>query len=749
MTPFNIFSSDYCEKAYNTRYDKKNIVFDVDSLANAVTTDYVAAEYVNNIRSNDNFVASNVVILDCDNDFTEDSNQWFSPENIRDNLPNVRFAVHYSRNSGKVKNGKAARLKFHVLFPIEKINSKEEYIELKRRIMEILPIFDNKALDAAHFFFGTKDPKVEWFNGDITIDKYIAQEAQASDTILEGSRNSHMSSFAAKVLIRYGDNDNTAYDLFITEAEKCSPPLESKELENIWRSACKFYKKVSESPDYISPEAFNRSTYKPYDFTDVGQARALERCFSLKLRYTPSTDYLVYDGKIWVESKEKAQEVAQIQTDMQLKEAKNMISKASEALEKTGALAFLNDNGKFKKSDKMTPEQEKAITDYENAVSYRHFVLDRRSSKNIAATLKEARPSFLIKPEELDANPYLLCTPDGVYDLNKGINGRMDNKPEMFITKITAVSPSDKGKDIWDEFLDTVFCGDKALVDYVQNICGLVALGVVFFEALIIAYGDGRNCKSTFWNTIAKVLGSYSGNISADTLTVGCTRNVKPELAEIRGKRMLIASEMQEGARLNDATVKQLCSTDEIFAEKKYKDPFKFTPSHALILYTNHLPRVSAQDDGIWRRLVVIPFKAKIEGNSDIKNYSNYLFKNAGEAVLAWVIEGAKRVIESNYKFSTPDSVKQAINEYRSQNNWFGHFLEDKCEVGSEYKVSSSRLYSEYRNYSTENNEYCRSTTDFYTALENAGFKRMKIHNKRFISGLQIRNELCDDELFN
>lgn len=120
-----------------------------------------------------------------------------------------------------------------------------------------------------------------------------------------------------------------------------------------------------------------------------------------------------------------------------------------------------------------------------------------------------------------------------------------------------------------------------------QMICGLAAIGKVYVEALIIAYGNGRNGKSTFWNAISKVLGLYSGNISADTLTVGCRRNIKPEMAEVKGKRLLIAAEMQEGARLNDSTVKQLCSTDDVFAEKKYKDPFSFKPCHTLVLYTN------------------------------------------------------------------------------------------------------------------------------------------------------------------
>ena len=264
-------------------------------------------------------------------------------------------------------------------------------------------------------------------------------------------------------------------------------------------------------------------------------------------------------------------------------------------------------------------------------------------------------------------------------------------------------------------------------------------------EALIIAYGDGRNGKSTFWNAISRVLGLYSGNISADTLTVGCRRNIKPEMAEVKGKRLLIAAEMQEGARLNDSTVKQLCSTDDVFAEKKYKDPFSFKPCHTLVLYTNHLPRVSASDDGIWRRLIVIPFNAKIEGKADIKNYGEYLYENAGESILAWIIEGAKKVIALDYQIPVPDCVTKAINEYRSQNDWFGHFLDEKCDVDESFKESSSALYQAYRNYSLDCNEYVRSTADFYFALEKAGFERLTLNRKRYFKGLKI-HEVGDAE---
>ena len=266
-----------------------------------------------------------------------------------------------------------------------------------------------------------------------------------------------------------------------------------------------------------------------------------------------------------------------------------------------------------------------------------------------------------------------------------------------------------------------------------------MCVGQVFLEAMIIAYGDGRNGKSTFWNTLSRVMGSYSGNISADSLTMNCKRNVKPEMAETKGKRLLIAAELEEGTRLNTSIVKQLCSTDSIFAEKKYKDPFSFTPSHTLVLYTNHLPRVGAKDTGIWRRLIVIPFKAKIEGKSDIKNYTEYLCENAGEAVMKWMIEGARQAIELGFKLPFPKCVSDAIEAYKAENDWLGHFLCECCEVADGETARSGELYSTYRAFSSASGEYVRSTTDFYAALEAEGFTRQRTRIGNIINGLRLK----------
>ena len=303
------------------------------------------------------------------------------------------------------------------------------------------------------------------------------------------------------------------------------------------------------------------------------------------------------------------------------------------------------------------------------------------------------------------------------------------------------MDPDYVGMELWLEALDTFFCQDEDLVDYVQRIVGLSVIGKVYVEALIIAYGEGRNGKSTFWNVIARVLGSYSGNISADMLTAGCKRNVRPELAEAKGKRLLIAAELEEGMRLNTSNVKQLCSTDEVYAEKKYKDPFSYVPTHTLVLYTNHLPRVGAIDHGTWRRLIVIPFDAKIEGNNDIKNYADYLFRNAGGAILSWVIEGAKKVIADGYRIKMPEKVAQAISEYKDNNDWLGQFFEACCELDSDYSQKSGELYSEYRLYCNRTGEFVRPAADFYGALELVGMERRRTNKGRFIKGLRLKSE--------
>jgi P4 family phage/plasmid primase-like protien len=634
---------------------------------------------------------------------------------------------------------------------ISEIKDPEEYADLKQKIAGIFPYFDTNAIDSARLLFGTDNPEVEIYDGDKLITDYLDELAFANwdsdfDIVPEGKRNSTMSHIAGKLIKRYGNTED-AYTLFIKQAEKCNPPLEDKELKVIWNSAAKFGEKVSTQEGYISPEKYNVDyKLKPDDFSDVGQAIVLAREYEGILRYSPSTDYLVYNNSYWEESKPKAQGVSQDLTERQLEEAEVEIKKSMKELIGNGGMEILASVGPKKAAQMFNKAQAHVFEQYQSALEYRKYAIKRRDSKYISATLKEARPMLQVEQRNLDCDEFLLNTPSFTYDLRLGLNSSIEHNPKNFITKQTSVDPNFDGQDIWKSALDTFFLNDKDLIGYVQRMVGLSAIGKVYVEALIIAYGEGRNGKSTFWNVISRVLGTYSGNISADMLTVGCRRNVKPELAEAKGKRMLIAAELEEGMRLNTANVKQLCSTDEIYAEKKYKDPFSYIPTHTLVLYTNHLPKVGAIDKGTWRRLLVIPFDAKIEGSADIKNYADYLVQKAGGAVLSWVIEGARMVIDEDYKINPPKKVRDAIEHYKENNDWLSHFLSERCEVDESYTAKSGEVYNEYRMFCNQVGEFTRSTADFYTALESADFKRFRNSKGSHIKGLRIKSDFLVEE---
>lgn len=748
---FTLYSADVIGNPGNCSYPHKHVVLDEQSLKEAIRHDYVCAEYQNNYRNGENFIGSDCLPVDCDNDHSENPKDWVTPEDVLQAFPGVTFAVHFSRYHQRGKNGKAARPKFHVLFPIDYVRDAELYKDMKKLVNSIFPYFDTQALDAARFFFGTTTAEVALYPGRMNLTEFLDADLLEDDleeldfgadrVIEEGSRNATMSRFAGRVLKKYGDSEQ-AYQAFIEESEKCVPPLGVQELRTIWNSAMRFYARLSQQDGYVPPEVYNDpSCYKPGDFSDVGQAEMLAKYFNGELRYSPSTGFIRYSDHYWQESEPGAQAVAHELTRRQLKEANRNIMEALEKMKECGAQNIVETSPKSKAAQLMNEVQLEAYQAFNEAKAYQSFAVKRRDSGRITSTLKEARPMLEIAPGDLDTDCFALCTPEATYDLRKGLDGAREHSSEDLITKITTVSPGTKGQQLWLDNLDLIFQGDQGLIDYVQMICGLAAIGKVYVEALIISYGSGRNGKSTFWNAVSRVLGLYSGNLSADALTTGCHRNIKPEMAEVRGKRLIIAAEMQEGARLNDSTIKQLCSTDEVFAEKKYKDPFAFKPCHTLVLYTNHLPRVGATDDGIWRRLIVIPFNAKIMGNSDIKNYGDYLYDHAGESILSWIIEGAQKVIERDYQLPVPHCVQEAIEKYRSENDWFGHFLEDRCDIGEGLNESSQALYQAYRGYCVETGEYVRSTTDFYSALENNGFKRIMVERRRRIYGLRLKNQ--------
>lgn len=749
-TPITLYTATVTGQQTNTRYPHQRTVTAADELTTAATFDHVAAEYQGNMRSATGFITSNCLVMDIDNDHTDNPDEWVTPATLESLLPAIEFYTATSRNHLTPKGVLSARPRFHVYLPIKPVTEAAAYAGMKKNLAARYDFFDANAVDAARFMYGNPATEITYHPGELLIDELLIDQFadfdQATQQIAEGSRNATMSRFAGRILIRFG-NTTEARELFNQRAAQCNPPLPEAELESIWNSATRFATRIQSKPGYLPPEQYAQlSSLKPDDLTDIGQAEVLAAEYHGQLRHSPATDWIVYADGYWQETGPGAHGLAQELTKRQLIEAVLAFDEATGRLKDTGASSLLAAMTKAKALSMFSPLQHQAYQQFEEAEKYLKYVLKRRESRAVAACLREAQPILQVVPSDLDADPYLLNTPTATYDLRHGDTQARDHSAEDLITKQTSLDPDAAGADIWAAALEVFFQHDAELMAYVQRIVGLSAFGKVMVEALIIAYGDGRNGKSTFWNVIARVLGTYSGNISADVLTVGQKRNVKPELAEAKGKRLLIAAELEEGMRLNTSNVKQLASTDEIYAEKKYRDPFAYTPSHTLVLYTNHLPRVGAMDAGIWRRLIVIPFEAKIEGDSDIKNYADYLFEHAGGAILAWIMEGARLIHAEKYQLVPPAVVQQAVAAYRETNDWFSRYVEECCEVDTALTEGSGALYQEYRAWSARTGEYPRSTTDFYQALEQSGFTRRKTKRGYKVYGLALTSEFITQQ---
>jgi putative DNA primase/helicase len=739
---FTVFTASCTGREANCRYPQKREIQTAQDLKEAAAFDHVCAAYKNNYRSRDNFLWSDVVVMDCDNDHTENPQEWVTGEGFLARLPGVAVAIVPSRNNGKAKDGRTARPRFHAYFPIPKLEDEKAYSLLKQEIRERFPFFDEAALDSARFLYGTPTESVLWQEGEETI-LTIFQTTRQEGSIPQGQRNNTMSRFAGRIVKRYGDSER-AHFIFLEEANKCNPPLEAEELNKIWQSALRFGKKIAAQEGYVSPDQYNQDfsrgeSLRPSDYSDIGQAKVLLREYGNELRYTEEADFIRYNGVYWMESRQAAVGAVEEFLDLQLADATDQTERAVRELVQLGLPQDIVRKGGRALEKIIEVGQQKAYAGYLSAEAYRTFVMKRRDIRYILSALQALKPMILLPIQSLDADEFLLNTPSATYDLRKGMEGSREHRAEDFMTKCTTVDPGEEGREIWAKALGEFFTHDQDLIQYAQEISGLMAIGKVYVEALVIAYGDGRNGKSTYWNSLARVLGTYCGGISADALTAGCKRNIRPEMAELKGKRMVIAAEMEEGVRLSTSVLKQICSTDEVGGEKKYKAPFQFVPSHTIVLYTNHLPRVGASDEGTWRRLIVIPFTAQFTGKSEVKNYTDYLVEKAGPAILQWIIEGAQRVIEKDYHLDPPQCVREAIEKYRGQNDWLHHFLDDCCELAPGFQEKSGELYGAYRAYCQQMNEYTRSTSDFYAALENAGFARRRTKVGRFVTGLQLK----------
>lgn len=727
-------------KNKNTFYPDDRVVHNLPELLEAVQYDHTPGAFTDRHRNNKKWCCTECLTFDVDN---TEGGPLVTPETIKQDFPRVVHYIVFSRHHNMPKDGKPAAPRFHVYFPTGLLADAAAVGKLLADVAGTHQYFDGACLDLARFYFGVEHPTGDYVPGALTLDQFMEQQhatpvvtvpavlpASMGITKEWAGRNDRLKSFAFAQLRRCGpEGIAEAEAAFYAEAAKDDPPLPDAELATIWHYAVQNAPaKIWNQPGYLTPDEYATRglpcevlQLKLSDLSEVAEGAKFADNVVGGLLYNASLGWLAWDGCRFAPDECRARLLAQLFTERQLKAA------AADLQQAAGAAA-------------QDAENTELAAQAKRAKDVYAFVKRCRQTNGINHLLTEAKPHLAVAVDDLDADPFGLNTPAGIVDLRTGELRAPD--PAARCTKVTAVAPGSDGAELWRGFLGTITCGDAELANYLQTVAGMAVLGKVFTETLLIATGDGGNGKSTFFNTLARVLGDYSTSINPSLLLTGNRGNVGAEVAVLRGIRLALAAETEEGQRLESSTVKRLCSTDRIAANPKYMQPFTFTPSHTLLLFTNFLPRVGSSDRGTWSRLTVLPFNAHLRDTAgEKKDYADMLYTQAGGAVLSWMVEGARRFIANGYKLTPPAVVREALADYRKSCDWLGGFLTECCELGENYATNGRELYAHYTAYCQVNGDYRRDNRDFAHAMQNAGYERKHTMKGWQYYGLRLHSE--------
>lgn len=367
--------------------------------------------------------------------------------------------------------------------------------------------------------------------------------------------------------------------------------------------------------------------------------------------------------------------------------------------------------------------------------AFKKFIKKTRSNRAKKSIIDELQHRVPVLHREFDKDKTLLNSENGYVDLTNGI--LHDHDIHKMFSKQTNVEFTDNvDAPEWNSFLNQIFNNDQDLIHYIQKAVGYSLTGSVKEQVMFFLYGNGRNGKSVFIDTIADLLGNYAKTMQAESIMIrqtGGTAN--SDIARLEGARLVISSEPNEGVRLDEGLVKQLTGGDKVTARFLYGKEFEFEPEFKIWLATNHKPIIRGTDDGIWRRLMLIPFDVQIPDEKVDKDLK-YKLKREEVGILNWAVDGA--VMWQKEGLNPPQSVLDASQEYRSEMDTLDLFVNDKCEVYKDYEAPAGQLFKLYKQWAMDNSEYSMSKQKFGSEMK-AKFKYKKKSNGRFYEGIEIR----------
>jgi putative DNA primase/helicase len=444
-------------------------------------------------------------------------------------------------------------------------------------------------------------------------------------------------------------------------------------------------------------------TLPPPHRTDVGNGERLVGRAGRDLRYChPWSQWLVWDGRRW-------------KVDDTAAAVRSAKATARAILEEAAALG----GDELKQHVRWWRESEGS------------------SRINAMLTMAASEEGIPALPDQLDSDPWLFNARNGTVDLRTGMLG--PHRREDLITALAPVEYHPAAKcPAWITILDRIFDRRTELIQFFKRLCGLALTGVVTEQILPILWGTGANGKSTLLGALLELMGEdYAMMAPPGLLLVKRHESHPTERATLFGKRLVVDMESAEGARLNEPLVKQLTGADRISARRMREDFWDFTPTHKLMMGTNHRPEIRETKNAIWRRVKLIPFTVTIPEAEQIKDLPRRL-RAEYPGILAWAVRGCLDWQQDG--LNPPQEVVDATAEYRAEQDALGAFIAEECTVNAQLSAKASVLYERYRE-----REGCVDLTQraFGRAMTERGFARYESHGIWY-RGIGLRSDGSD-----
>lgn len=326
-----------------------------------------------------------------------------------------------------------------------------------------------------------------------------------------------------------------------------------------------------------------------------------------------------------------------------------------------------------------------------------------------------------------DLDPWKLNVANGVLDL-KALE-LIPHSPEHRQTKLLDIA-YDREEPLpmrWLGFLDRIMAGNSDLIGYLQRAVGYCLTGTLGEDVMMFLHGSGANGKTVFIRVIQALLGEYSDVIPTEVLMDAGRmqkNGASPDIAKLQGVRLVVASETHEAKHIDEQLVKQLTGRDLISARRLYSDSFTFAPTHKLILVGNHKPEIRGTDEGIWRRIHLVPFTVTIPEAERDGDLGPAIIREELPGILAWAVTGCEWWQREG--LNPPPEVCEATEDYRSEMDILGAWIEERCETEADQCEGSSSLYQSYKDWMDRQGQRAWSQRRFSNSLALRGFRREK-----------------------